>query len=682
MEIKKDIGNNLVTLSFSCDSTPVFQEKKMRTSGVDFVSYGTKNDYPDFLITLFNTSSKHNAIVNGKVTYIFGKGLKGEIPTVWDEKINRFGDSINDIAKRIVLDVELFGGSFIQIIPDQLGNITDVIILPYWKVRSSKNGDEFYYKNNWKDGGEDVTVLKQYLKGSREPNQIRYYKEYRPGIDVYTLPQYVASIPYIQADAEVGEQVYNNAQGGFTASKMITFFNGTPTPEAVATIEKKLENKFTGKRGKKFMLQFLQGSEKKTEIDDLGASDLTKEDFEHVDKLIEKNIFAGHQITSPSLFGIQSEGNWQLGNRSQLRDAYEVFNNTYVNGKQQNIECLINSICEDAGMDPDYKFIPVEPIGFEFSEQSLLTVAPKKWLLEKIGIDPALYPETAALANPAPAAGVAPQGMTNDNIKNLTGRQHQQLLRIIKQYGQQKITRDVAMTLLKTGLGLNDAEINTMLGNEDVPVAMSFSADEFKDIVNKFGEDRNAYQVVRKKPVDFTKNSEAALHEFAFQKNEFAEISKVDLEILKLIQGDKMISNDTIANVLKVEPSYIQSVIDNYIAEKVLSVNRGGEKTVLKPVSEITDKPVKIFIKYSYELNSAEAAGPNVKDTTREFCKHLVEAGKFYTRSEIELMSEYLGYSVWDRRGGFWTHGKQDSNPGKTTAYCRHLWHSNVIYKK
>jgi hypothetical protein len=36
-----------------------------------------------------------------------------------------------------------------------------------------------------------------------------------------------------------------------------------------------------------------------------------------------------------------------------------------------------------------------------------------------------------------------------------------------------------------------------------------------------------------------------------------------------------------------------------------------------------------------------------------------------------------LGYSVFDRRGGFWMHKN-----GTITPYCRHNWKSNIVIKK
>ena len=49
---------------------PVFEERR----GELFVNYGIENDYPYYLLNLYQRSTKHNAIVNGKVGFIIGKG--------------------------------------------------------------------------------------------------------------------------------------------------------------------------------------------------------------------------------------------------------------------------------------------------------------------------------------------------------------------------------------------------------------------------------------------------------------------------------------------------------------------------------------------------------------------------------------------------------------------------------
>jgi hypothetical protein len=55
----------------------------------------------------------------------------------------------------------------------------------------------------------------------------------------------------------------------------------------------------------------------------------------------------------------------------------------------------------------------------------------------------------------------------------------------------------------------------------------------------------------------------------------------------------------------------------------------------------------------------------------------LIEMDKLYSRSDIETISERVGYSVWDRRGGWWTEPNGDHSPS-----CRHIWVANIVLKK
>jgi hypothetical protein len=53
---------------------PIMKENRQ----ADFISYGLVNEYPYYLLDNYRRSSKHNAIVNGKVTYILGNGWQPE----------------------------------------------------------------------------------------------------------------------------------------------------------------------------------------------------------------------------------------------------------------------------------------------------------------------------------------------------------------------------------------------------------------------------------------------------------------------------------------------------------------------------------------------------------------------------------------------------------------------------
>ena len=113
-------------MEFADSRIPAMDEKR----GYDYIPFGVTNDYPNYLIKLFNKSAKHNAIINGKVTYIFGEGFycKVEDPVAdrFIFKVNSANESLNDIAKKCAIDIEIFGGFYLNIIPNRLGEISEI----------------------------------------------------------------------------------------------------------------------------------------------------------------------------------------------------------------------------------------------------------------------------------------------------------------------------------------------------------------------------------------------------------------------------------------------------------------------------------------------------------------------------------------------------------------------------
>jgi DNA-binding MarR family transcriptional regulator len=432
---------------------------------------------------------------------------------------------------------------------------------------------------------------------------------------------------------------------------------------------------YTGADGKKNLHAFVNDATRKPIVDDLGASDLTKEDFGRVDELIQNNIFSGHQITSPDLFGIAVPG--QLGNRQQMRDSYEIFNNTYIRYKQMQLEGVFNMLGQYAGVTEELMLQPTDPIGIDFSESIIKEVAPKEWILEKLGIDPTKYGMPIESEQPMAASPLS----VNEHIKGLKGREWQNMQRIIRDFNKGKITREQASSMLKGGYALSDEEVATWLGAED----LEFSEQDFQ-VFFEFGEDRSNYEVLKSK----TRFSDDADFEM------FADVTQLQSNILDLIVKDKRITPEVIADTLKEDVGAVKRVIDLLIEKgfiKTSEVKQGKgidsnviiERELTAPIGKIVEaiKPqtTQILIRYTYEwipkLNrGGEPENNPLITTSRPFCKYLLEANKFYTRSDIEQMSARLGYSVWDRRGGWW------NDNGKISESCRHRWVSNIVKRK
>jgi DNA-binding MarR family transcriptional regulator len=653
-------------LTFAEAKQPEYKEKK----GEGYMQYGQNNDYPQYLLDLFNKSAKHNAIIRGKVNYIVGNGWAGEQDMV--KKVNR-DETLNDLTKKVALDLELFGGAYIQVIWSVMGGqVAELWHCDYTKIRTNKDNTQFWYKEDWKAtrNQEKAEIYNAFNPANPQGVQILYVKEYRPGMNVYSLPGYFGALNYIESDVEVSKHVLGNAQTGFSASKLITLPNGEPSPEEKRLVSKQFDNMYTGADGKKYLLAFVNDATRKPIVDDLGASDLTKEDFSRVDELIQTNIFSGHQITSPDLFGIAVPG--QLGNRQQMRDSYEIFNNTYVRYKQMQIDGVFNMLGQYAGVTEELKLQPVDPIGIDFSESVIKEVAPKEWILEKLGIDPTKYGLPTETEQPMAASPLS----VNEHIKGLKGREWQNMQRIIRDFNKGKITREQASSMLKGGYALSDEEVSTWLGAEE----LEFNEADF-EVFFEFGEDRSAYEVFKSKS-RFSDDKDFEM---------FADVSQLQSNILDLIVKDKRITPEVIADTLKEDVGAVKRVIDLLIDKgfiKTNEVKQGKgidsniiiERELTAPIGKIVEaiKPqtTQILIRYSYEWK----AGFNDSDldTSRPFCKYLVTANKFYSRSEIEQMSARLGYSVWDRRGGWYT------KPGTNThsPSCRHEWKSNIVKRK
>jgi DNA-binding Lrp family transcriptional regulator len=659
--------NDLVILNFQEARQPEYREKR----GKGYIEFGEKNDYPNYLLALYNKSAKHNAIVKGKVNYIIGNGWKSdEADPVAEQFIaqpNQF-ESLDDLTRKVSIDIEIFGGAYLEVIWSLTGGqLTDVLHIDYTKIRSNADNTQFWYKKDWNERKDELIPMMAFNTKVRQGKQILYIKEYRPGLDTYALPGYMGALNYIESDIEVSRHVLGNAQTGFSASKLITLPNGEPSPDEKRNIERRFTDRFSGSDGKKFILSFTTDPARKPIIEDLGASDITKEDFTRVDLIIQNNLFAGHQITSPSLFGIAEPG--QLGSRTQMRDSYEIFKNTYVNDKQQFLESIFNELAVLKGATSEISIIPVEPIGFELSEAALLQIAPKEWLLEKAGIDVSKYQPTEATQ---PSLNQQ-QVEVNDNLKNLSGRQYQHLMRVIRQFSQGKISKEIATTMLKSGLGMTDNEVNAMLGIDDDPMTedFSFSALDEDTVIGLFrevGEPKGDYNIIHSKAVFSAKD--------AFAEDVLID-KALDKQILALIDKDRKISIDDIAKAVGKSREVVQGRLSYLVESGAVSYDpKIEERKLTKPLSKLVDDmDVTTFeVKYSYEWKPIVPSSQ--RDTaahpSRTFCRKLISEDRLWSRSGIEMLSARLGYSVFDRGGGWW--GDSPS--------CRHEWRRNVVIKK
>ena len=205
----------------------------------------------------------------------------------------------------------------------------------------------------------------------------------------------------------------------------------------------------------------------------------------------------------------------------------------------------------------------------------------------------------------------------------------------------------------------------------------------------KCGEPKNDYLIVKK-------------NKFLFVDNEFKFLSQVELDVMDLIRKDKRITPSVISDVLGLELPSVNQILSNLektgkiksketsigpdkVVERILAVpivrqiiedqkEKIADVKELAPetspeIPKLEPETLNFKILYSYE-------GPQ-DGSNRPFCARLMQMDKLWSRSEIESMSRRLGYSVFDRGGGWWT-----QPDGTRSKSCRHDWISNVVMKK
>lgn len=668
---------DILVLKFADSKVPVFKESRNK----DYIKYGEDDNYPTYLNELFNKSAKHNAIINGKVNYIFGKGYSNG-----NVKINRLGETINDLARKCILDVETYGGYYLEIVYGAGGKIAEVYHPDYTTIRVGKEGG-FYYKECWdKNDREDPEFISAFDPTNPVGSQIYFYQEYRPNLRYYPLPGYIGCNNYIETDIEISKFYLSSIKNGMMPSKMIQFYEGSNiTDEKKKEIEKRWKDKFSGaENAGKFILVFNTAKEKQVDVNDLSGSELDKM-FTELNKTVQQEIFSGHNVTSPMLFGIKTEG--QLGGATELSTAYTIFKNTYAVPKAKAFDKSLSYILSYSYFPGEYELQPTDPIGLQVDIKDIVNSLPKAYVFKNLGIPEEMWnlPNIGSDNKPADATPAAPQQqgvMANDNIKNLTAKQHQQLMRIIRQYSKGQLTVDAAKTLLRTGLNLEENDINSLLGIQQ-PLAMSEQLDDVVAMFDACGENKDDFEIIKSKKVSFTSELECEGDEEIFIKEAFKtyDVTETEAKIIDLIKKDKRITSSVIAALINQSVAYVENKINEltkrgYIESAVSVVGSDEiiERTIapdiIKPPVNIGGEPANtVKIMYSYE-------GPQ-DSRNRPICAKLLQLRRLYSRADIERISERLGYSVFDRRGGFWRH-----KDGEITPYCRHHWKSNIVIKK
>jgi hypothetical protein len=350
MEDNKEKGMQLFTFSTTRNNTPTFTEAGRK----DWINFGDDNLYPQYLVSLMDSSSKHNAIIKRKTDMSAGNGWEETTGNATFIK-NEFGkENLNKIAYKNSYDLNLYGGYSLLITwSKDRKSIARIQYLDFSKVRIAKEidekgdaerykrqeeGVEFYYiSSNW---GNTRSSKPELVQGFSEKyndvaTQVVYVKEYRPGVEYYTLPGYISAIDWIQLDKEIANFHLNGALNGFTPSMAINFKTGIPTAEEQNRFHKKIQAKYAGSdNSSKVFITYSENPEQAPDFIPINAND-NDQRFLQLEETISTNMAIAHRIP-PVVVGVLVSG--KLGTTNELYEAESLFQRNVINQLQFQLE--------------------------------------------------------------------------------------------------------------------------------------------------------------------------------------------------------------------------------------------------------------------------------------------------------------------------------------------------------
>lgn len=284
--------------------------------------WGTRNQYPQYILTLYNSVPTLHSIIDGVVKSILGK--KQTTNSLISKKT----------LKQIVSDYVIFGGYIIQVIYQRDGNVNHVECVDISKCRVDKKGKIWYYPRA--NGYEKYIIDDSYLIGNT-------------GRNIYPSPIWSTAVKSCEIEKSIQDYHLNAINNSFTGSFIVNI-NGDLTDVQKNEIEKNFNEKFCGKQNTgrvAFSFNGVSGTE--TTLQSLPISEFG-EQYQALADYTRQQIFTAFRV-NPNIFGIATEGTGFSG--EEYVQSYKLYNLNII------------SPCREDILEGIYTFIPRDSIQIE-----------------------------------------------------------------------------------------------------------------------------------------------------------------------------------------------------------------------------------------------------------------------------------------------------------------------------
>jgi len=328
------------------------------------------------------------------------------------------------------------------------------------------------------------------------------------------------------------------------------------------------------------------------------------------------------------LFGVCVEG--QLGGRSEMIEAYEMFQQSYIEPRQQKIDDTLTYLFEFIS-PVRLETINKPPIGLDYQALFTAGLISNEEARAELGLPALSNVKVQSSLNDAINA-LSPL-VANNVLSNMTINEKRQLA------------------------GLDPIINGDILESSPTPVALS--AD------NPFGWDDERDLAVFMQYGEPAENFEPMRFDFA---------DAIEQAVLNVLKENRGLQVGDIVNITKLDPQVVVDTIAKLNDAKLIKGYNKGLEVTAKGLEQISQLKTEIVVRYEYGLAPGISGGIIIPGS-RDFCRQIAQSNRVYSRADIDAMSAQTKIDVWSRRGGWYHDPVRDVN----VPQCRHIWQQQLL---
>lgn len=431
--------------------------------------YDIDNLYPQRVEEIAKRSYTTQSVIKRVADFLNGDGFADpELGKIIVNDASFFGTSLNKLLGQISFTYATWNSIALHIGYNLNYRISSITHIPFAYCRMGLHDQdgrvrEIKYSTNWeRDGRKEVSgrQVYDYHVFNPDPQVVAAEMEEAGGIEnyrgqiLYVTPEFYQYplcsfdpvIDHAQAQAELGMAKVANTQNSFLATMAILYPGEFESENERQQFQDLIANKSGARNmGSRIGLQDRSGTKKASDI----FQPLSPPNLDRLYEFTEKSVVDAimeNEAMPKEILGVRPDTG--MFNQANMEQAY-----TYYNSITRNRRAAISEV------------IAMLMMNWENPVITDAAIAPQKYVQDG---------QASSITQA--------QQPVNESLKNLTGRQLQNIQRIVRKFNKNELTFEQARQMLMNGYGFTEVDVNDWLVTpEEDQTPMNLMAESFND---------------------------------------------------------------------------------------------------------------------------------------------------------------------------------------------------------